>query len=131
MVRFVSTLALACVLPAVATAQIAEPGGAARSPAIVPPATSGSTPALRALQLVPLTVQGLHFSARENVVLTLFGPDGVARTEATATADAKGSFATRFGNDGGSRCDTLVRAVGSRGNRAVLKLLPRPACLPA
>lgn len=128
-------LVLASVLPAIATAQIGEPGGAARTATIVPappvPAPTGSTPALRALQLVPLTVQGLHFGPREQVVLTLFGPDGIARKEATATADANGSFATRFGNERGSHCDTLVRAVGSRGNRAVLKLLPRPACLPA
>jgi hypothetical protein len=128
--RFISyALVLAVVLPAVATAQIVEPGGPALTS--TPVAPTGTSPALRALQLVPLTVRGVHFAARERVVLTLFGSDGVARKKTAATANANGSFTIRFGNERSSHCDTLVRAVGSRGNRALLKLLPRPACLPA
>jgi hypothetical protein len=74
-------------------------------------------------------VQGLRFTARERVVLTVFSSDGVARKKTTVSANAKGSFTTSFGNEQGSRCDTLVHAVGSSGNRARLKLMPRPACL--
>jgi hypothetical protein len=126
--RFVTyVLVLAVVLPVVATAKTVEPGGAAgASTPTAPPA--GGTPALRALRLAPLTVQGLHFTAKERVVLTVFSTDGVARKK-TTTAAPNGSFTISFGNEQGSRCDTLVHAVGSRGNRARLKLLPRPACL--
>jgi hypothetical protein len=129
--RFVTyILLLAIVLPVVATAKTVEPGGGAgASPPTAPVAPpAGATPALRALRLVPLTVQGLHFTARERVVLTVFSTDAVARRK-TAIAAPNGSFTISFGNEQGSRCDTLVHAVGSRGNRARLKLLPRPACL--
>jgi hypothetical protein len=88
--------------------------------------TPSSKPSLQLVRTAPMTVRGRGFRAGERVSLTL----GAGR-RATARADRRGSFVASF-EAGSSRCERVrVVAVGSHGSRAVLKMLPAPACMPA
>lgn len=87
---------------------------------------SGAT--LRLLTRAPLAVRGYGFAARERVRLDLRG-DAVAQRRTTTTAT--GTFVVRFSDVTLTRCDTVrLVAIGASGDRATLKLLPAPACLP-
>ena len=80
-------------------------------------------PSLRITSQGPLTVQGKHFHASEQVRLAS-GMHG-----AKAEANGNGTFVITI--PGATRCDTLrVVARGSAGSYAVVKLLPPPACAP-
>jgi hypothetical protein len=81
---------------------------------------------LRLVHKAPLTVRGVHFRPAERVRLR-----AMLSRSAVATADGRGSFVAQLGV-AKSRCDLVrVIAVGSEGSRAVLKLLPSPACIVA
>lgn len=81
--------------------------------------------ALKLESLVPLTVSGRQFGAREPVLLTYLAADR-SRRVVGVRAQRSGSFTASFEARPG-RCDVFtVRAVGLRGSRAVLQV--DPAC---
>jgi hypothetical protein len=89
------------------------------------PTGAGGRPTLRVVGPYPLTVYGTNFRGSEWVKLT-------ARAQTTAVrtvhSNARGRFTARFGLRV-PRCGTAtVRAVGSRGSRAVAQL-PAPHCV--
>jgi hypothetical protein len=82
-------------------------------------------PRLAVLELSPLTVRGYSFRPRERVTVTL---DGGRRGTQRVQAGRQGGFTARFKSVRMLRCQTLtIRAVGSRGSRAV-RQVPRPDC---
>ena len=90
-------------------------------------AFSSTGPELRLVAKSPLVVSGLHFKAREEVRVVVISHEGAARR---VVASPDGHFTARFDDVVVSRCEPLsVRATGSRGSEAILKL-PAPACLP-
>lgn len=92
------------------------------------PALGAPAPRRAALELeslVPLTVSGRHFGAREPVLLTYLAVDRPRRVVGVR-AQRSGSFTASFDVRPG-RCDVFtVRAEGLRGSRAVLQV--DPAC---
>ena len=79
---------------------------------------------LKLVGLQPLVVKGMSFGKRERVGLTASAP-GAQRILGVA-ADRSGAFTARFNLRLG-RCDSVtVRAVGTRGSRAILQV--EPAC---
>lgn len=99
--------------------------------------TSGKA-ILRLVDRDPLTVQGRGFKPRERVQVVASVPDSAQKTAVaemvrkTIRATATGSFRIVFSEISVDRC-SLVRviAVGARGSRAELKVLPSPMCTPA
>ena len=91
-------------------------------------AQSSGRPALRVIDQRPFTVEGRHFRSRERVKVTLYKQQASVRTR-RVTASGRGAFQAVLQQGGIDRCDAIfVRAVGTRGSNAVLKMLPRPAC---
>jgi hypothetical protein len=89
---------------------------------------SAGRPALLVVDQRPFTVQGRHFRSHERVNVTLYKGQQSIRTR-RVTASSSGGFRAVLQETAVDRCDTIfVRAVGTRGSNAVLKLLPRPAC---
>jgi hypothetical protein len=84
-------------------------------------------PSLRLVSKEPLVVRGRSFRPAERVrVVVRANRDRVRRVTATRS----GSFTASFGTVRFVRCIGLdVRATGSRGSIAVLKL-PQPLCAP-
>lgn len=81
---------------------------------------------LQLMRSAPLQVRGRGFEPGEVVRLKVND-----RRATRAKASSRGFFVASFGL-GVSRCDAVrVVAAGSSGSRAVLKLLPAPACNPA
>jgi hypothetical protein len=109
-------LAVAVLAPGSSSAAIAT------EPATTPP--SLTKPLLLIGPLAPLTVHGLHFKARERVTVTLDGgKSGVKHVVATRIGAFSAAFDIKL-----LACRTVtIRAVGSRGSRAV-RQLPRPNC---
>ena len=104
-----SAVALMAALPAAAA-----PSGQAR---------------LRLLQRQPIVLAGTSFLPRERVRVSLT-VDGATRARAVV-ASARGSFTVTFASGPADRCAALVvRAAGTRGSRALLKV-PQPACPPS
>jgi hypothetical protein len=83
---------------------------------------------IRLVDRDPITIRGQRFESRERVRVTLSAPE---RARKTVRASANGSFRVIVLNDSADRCNQ-VRAVatGSEGSRAILKILPSPACAP-
>jgi hypothetical protein len=88
----------------------------------------GQKPALRLVDRTPVTVVGVQFTPGERVLVRVES----ARTwTRRATAKTSGTFRVVLQSATVSRCEALrVIAIGSRGSRAILKLLPPPACNP-
>jgi hypothetical protein len=90
-------------------------------------ALSGATQSarLRLVQTAPLTLRGVGFRPHERVRV-VYATD---RTWTVRTiADAAGALTVRFRTVHFDPCDLpRISAVGARGSRAVLKLVP-PAC---
>ena len=89
------------------------------------PSATSARPSLSVAALSPIVVYGRHFVAHERVRIT-------TSTEAAVTtrANSAGAFRATLGRTPIDRCTGLrIRAVGSHGSIAVLKL-PLPACLP-
>jgi hypothetical protein len=83
-------------------------------------------PTLQLVRPAPLQVRGRGFEPGELVRLKLND-----QRATRAKASAGGSFVASFGLSV-SRCDAIrIVASGSSGSRAVLKVLPAPACNPA
>jgi hypothetical protein len=95
---------------------------------VVPTATAATTPKLRLVGTQPLVVRGEAFRPGERVALTALTPTGSpsAVVRASSTGRFKASF--RFV---GRPCGTAVgvRALGSLGSRATLRL-PSAPCIP-
>jgi hypothetical protein len=94
------------------------------------PAGSLGAPAqaahLRLVETTPLTVRGTGFKPHERVKVVYATAD-LTRTVRTA-AGAGGGFVARFAGVHFDACQLpRIVAVGSRGSRAVLKVVP-PAC---
>ena len=83
-------------------------------------ATGGAAkPALRPLDLDPLTLRGTSFKPGERVELLVAGP-GATRAK-TVRAGRRGRFRVVFAVSPG-RCDSVVvQALGSRGSRATFR----------
>jgi hypothetical protein len=113
------------VLALLAVAGVAV-GSATASVATEPATTPAplTKPMILVGPLAPLTIHGIHFKARERVTVTLDGGrSGVKHVLATRA----GAFSAAF-NIKLLACRTVtIRAVGSRGSRAV-RQLPRPNC---
>ena len=69
----------------------------------------------------PLTLRGADFLAKEPIRITLSGK--VTRTK-QVTASSAGGFVVRFPATFDRCSTTIARAVGAKGSRAGLKLLP-------
>jgi hypothetical protein len=89
---------------------------------------SAKGPSLRLTQVAPLEVVGAHFRSHERV--RLIADIGRARDTKRIRASGEGAFLGRFAIGGGHCTSVRVRAVGSSGSKAQLKLPPRPACMP-
>jgi hypothetical protein len=86
---------------------------------------SSGRPALRLIDRSPVTVQGRHFRSAERVKVTMY----TEKTSVRVTASRAGAFTASLPVAEIDRCDRIViRAVGTAGSTAQLKLLPRPAC---
>jgi hypothetical protein len=86
---------------------------------------AGAAPTLRVVGLYPLTVYGANFRGAELVKLTARAQTTVVRT---VQASARGRFTAQM-RLRVPRCGTAtVRAIGSRGSRAVGQL-PGPHCV--
>jgi hypothetical protein len=96
---------------------------------LVVPAIAGTQgkPTLRLAKVAPLTLRATGFEARERVELTLVR--GRMRVERSAIASATGTFTARFPLLlAVEPCRSLsVRAVGSKGSRALYQHRCRPA----
>jgi len=79
---------------------------------------------LQVIRQAPMTIQGLGFRSNESVRVSAAGRQWRPR------ASTRGSFVLTL--RGTNRC-TIVRvvAVGSRGSRAVLRILPLRSCGPS
>jgi hypothetical protein len=85
----------------------------------------GATPAkLKVLDLAPVRVAGEGFRAGEATTVFLSQPRNAQRR---ARASKTGTFVVVFRSVNVDRCNSgvLVRAVGARGSRATVKLVPR------
>jgi hypothetical protein len=81
-------------------------------------------PILRIVQSAPAKVRGQHFRPGEVVRVT------AGKRAVRTTANGNGTFIVTI--PGSSRCDgSRVRARGSAGSYAVVKVLPAPECNPA
>lgn len=79
----------------------------------------GAKPALRPLDLDPLTLRGTAFKSGERVKLLLSAP-GAVRSK-VVRAGERGRFRVVFGTAAG-RCEpVVVQAIGSRGSRATFR----------
>lgn len=91
-------------------------------------AATTTRPTLRLLDRQPFVVRGEHFRAGERVRVVLVYEQTLVRR---AEAGRAGSFTVSFGQPGIGRCEAFfVRAKGSQGSRAILKLPLPPMCLP-
>jgi hypothetical protein len=87
--------------------------------AFVAGGTSASKPALRPLDLDPLTLRGTSFKAGERVKLLLSAPPAVRSK--VVRAGGRGRFRVVFALKAG-RCESIVvQAIGSRGSRATFR----------
>jgi hypothetical protein len=115
-------------LTLVLTAGLLIPAASVAAVAAAPPDRTSAQPALRLVDRAPVTVQGRHFRALERVKVTLYKETAAVRTR-RAKASRAGVFTAALPEVRIDRCDTImIRAVGSGGSLAQLKLLPRPAC---
>ena len=103
-------------------AHAADAASVATEPATTPPPLT--KPLLLVGPLAPLTVHGIHFKTRERVTVMLDGGrSGVKRVLATRAGAFAAAFDIKL-----LPCRTVtIRAVGSKGSRAV-RQLPRPNC---
>ncbi len=77
--------------------------------------------------LDPFTVHGARFQSGERVTVTAFANGRHVRT---VTASSAGAFAVAFRGVAVDRCaGYVVRAVGNRGSRAAIKVMPECAPL--
>jgi hypothetical protein len=103
-----------CALVSVLVASLPVAAGASTNAAHV------SVPALS-----PVIVRGTSFRPSERVRVTVSAKGSHTKT---VTANARGNFKTTFTGFSIGRCDPyLVRAKGSRGSSAFLKVIPECA----
>lgn len=115
-------------LTLVITAGLLITAGLVAAVAAAGPDRTSAKPALRILDRTPFTVQGRHFRALERVKVTLYKETVAVRTRRVRASRA-GVFTAALSETRIDRCDTImIRAVGTSGSVAQLKLLPRPAC---
>jgi hypothetical protein len=91
-------------------------------------ASAAPRPAVKLAPFDPLVVQGSGFRVKERVRVTVTTPENTWRRSVVATRT--GAFRAVIGLVPAGRCGFNVRATGSRGSVATLKLPPLPACMP-
>jgi hypothetical protein len=89
-----------------------------------------STPALKVASLKPLAIRGTHFVAREKVRIRIHTAEATKTWRVVTTP--RGSFVVGVQNMPYDPCSSslIVRARGSRGSEAAVKL-PQRQCPPA
>ena len=88
--------------------------------------TERAKPTLRLIDRTPVKVSGRGFVPRERIRLTVIVD--ATRTR-RVTAGAAGTFTATVAQTALPRCEGLrIVATGGEGSRAVLKVLPQPAC---
>lgn len=94
--------------------------------ALVAPAAIATTPHLMVADTSPFTVRGTHFKPHERMRVTVTTSSGVGAH--TLLAGAAGGFLTRFTSITLGTCASYtVRATGSLGSRATLRVVPECA----
>jgi hypothetical protein len=93
-----------------------------------PPARSATTPKLRLVSPQPLVVRGEGFRPAERVVVTALTLSGPKRVVVLATATGRFGATFRLASQPCGRA-FAVRAVGTRGSRAILNFHSSP-CVP-
>ncbi len=78
----------------------------------------------------PMIVKGTGFRAKERVRVTVKVATPAGTWQRNVMATRTGSFRAVIGLVQTGRCGFNVRATGSRGSVATLKLPPLPACMP-
>jgi hypothetical protein len=118
---------LAFLLAAVAVVAVATVGGGAyaaefsRTPSL-------ATPRLALIGVMPLTVRGSSFKARERVTVTVAAGKGIPGT-LRVRATRLGGFVASFKSVPLVRCHPLmVNAVGAQGSRASRQVQHGPDC---
>jgi hypothetical protein len=91
-------------------------------------ASAAPRPAVKLTSFDPLVVQGTGFGVKERVRVTVTTPENTWRR--TVVATRAGAFRAVIDLVPAGRCGFNVRATGSRGSVATLKLPPLPACMP-
>ena len=117
-------------LTLVVTAGLLITAGSVTALAAAQPDRTSAQPALRLVDRAPLTVQGRQFRALERVkvTVTVYKETAAVHTRRVKTSRA-GVFTAALPEARVDRCDAIfIRAVGTGGSLAQLKLLPRPAC---
>ena len=93
-----------------------------------PAAANVPPPRLTLVAREPLRVHGSSFRPREHATVTAVAD---VRRSRRVVVDAEGRFTVGFAGDVGDPCSALVvRAVGAKGDHAVLVLRPLPQCPP-
>ena len=95
---------------------------------IAPAALAAGVPALRAVAMQPLSVQGVRFKPSERVTVRVVV--GATTRVHVVTASAGGTFRTTFTAVSLPRCSRyVITAHGSRGSSATLRRI-FPDCAP-
>jgi hypothetical protein len=86
-------------------------------------ASQSERPRLATLDLAPVTVRGVYFRAREQVRVVLRVNGDVYSRRVTTTL--RGRFAVRYLSVTAGQCTPYsVSAIGSKGSRATLRVVP-------
>jgi hypothetical protein len=86
---------------------------------------TAAKPSLKLVKRTPLQVQGLGFKVRERVRVTASSETTSSRVRAVVRTTDRGTFSVRLGR--WNRCKAVtVKAVGSKGDRAMLVVRPPP-----
>jgi hypothetical protein len=94
-------------------------------------ASAATRPALRLVSASdPVVVKGTGFRAKERVQVTVKVPMPSATWRRSVVTTRTGAFRAVIDASPTGRCGLNVRATGSRGSIATLKLPPLPACMP-
>jgi hypothetical protein len=94
--------------------------------ASAPAEPAGPRPALRIIDLAPLTVRGERFKPHERVKLLVNAGRPFTRK---VKAGERGRFVAKLGVRVTSPCtDVVVQAIGGRGSRATAERLKPPGC---
>jgi hypothetical protein len=94
-------------------------------------ASAATRPALRLVSASdPVIVKGTGFRAKERVRVTVKVATPATTWRRNVVTTRTGSFRAVIDAAPAGRCGLNVRATGSRGSVATLKLPPLPACMP-
>ena len=90
------------------------------------PASPATSPHVAVVDLSPFTIRATHFKPHERVRIVVSAPKTLAPRAVTATAT--GTFSVRYAEISLGACAAYtVRATGSLGSRATLRVMPECA----